>query len=137
MPEPLKFEKEERIKLGSDISEIWFYEYLNLCYSDKDLEDAREELKKIRLEMRDFALFCIERFIKKKVRSACEFYLRYKDKPELLVKEQDSFAIKNGFLALYKDIKIKNDSEFLRKYNTWLFKHSFSDVFTEKERGKE
>jgi len=132
--EPLKFGKEERIKLGSDISEIWFYEYLNLCYSDKDLEDAKEELKKIRLEMRDFALFCIERFIKRKVKSACEFFLLYAENPSLLLEEHPEYIPKNSF---------RENPEWpsifptfvcgLPKYHKWLFKLAFVGVFTKEK----
>ncbi|RLJ09843.1 MAG: hypothetical protein DRP15_02180 [Candidatus Aenigmatarchaeota archaeon] len=66
------------------------------------------------------------------VKSACEFYLRYKDKPELLIKEQSKYEEEaTGFIEALSscgewfsdDIyEIKND------YNKWLFKLAFKDV---------
>ena len=69
-PEPLSFkDKNKRVRLASEISEIWFFEYLKTYYSEKELKDVRAELKRIRLEMRDFAIFCIERFVKQHVKN--------------------------------------------------------------------
>jgi len=101
--------------------------------------------------------------IKQKLKSACEFYLRYKDKPDLLVKEHPQYkeAIEKlrwipnqDFEACRKDWfketygegvscdccpmqescsegEFIENIDFIKEYNTWLFKRSFSDVFTE------
>jgi len=95
--------------------------------------------------------------IKQQIKSACKFYLRYKDKPELLVKEHPE--LKTLIEKLF-DIegKLRNDGTILRnildkfglskitlsksiyydhkKYNEWLFKLTFKDVF-EDENEKE
>jgi len=119
-PQPLDLEdKNERVKLASEISEIWFLEYLKTYYSEEDLEDVREELKKIKLEMRDFAIFCIERFIKQRLKSACEFYLMYKDNTSLLLKEHSKFE---------EWWKYPNNMFDYNKYNEWLFRLAFKDV---------
>ena len=62
------------------------------------------------------------------IKSACEFYLRYKDKPELFCKEH--FEI---------DYYKFNDEWFITStksegvnYNDWLFKLAFKDIFKEK-----
>jgi len=59
------------------------------------------------------------------IKSACEFYLRYKDKPELLDKEQHK---------LWVEISNKNRitlGELKKQYNKWLFKLAFKDVLEE------
>jgi len=61
----------------------------------------------------------LEKF-KQRLKSACEFYLRYKDRPDLLRKEQKFNYEKKGI-------------QTLDKYNTWLFKLAFKDVFKEGE----
>jgi len=71
--------------------------------------------------------------IKRRVRKACEFYLRYRDKPELLTKEhyhllkgiekEDKWAFLLLFAAPQK-IKIKN----INTYNKWLFRLAFKGV---------
>ena len=74
------------------------------------------------------------------IKSACEFFLRYKDNPDLLEEEYPEFANDPFLVKLYnrewfgEGDWIEDSVEFLKKYNEWLFKHSFSDVFTEKER---
>ncbi len=62
--------------------------------------------------------------IKQRLKSACEFYLRYEDKPKLLIEEQ-SFLKK-----MMEDLEmIKTDPN----YNSWLFKLAFKDVLKEEK----
>jgi len=65
----------------------------------------------------------------KDVKSACEFWLRYKDNPELLVKEQNYFS---NYWELFERFKYQNYDfrwEFdNKKYNEWLFRLAFQDV---------
>ena len=80
---------------------------------------------------------------KEDIKSACEFYLRYKDKPELLKKEfptslkvgKKEFGAEdelNNFLRIIKEkITFLQGFEieiFKQKYNDWLFKLAFKDV---------
>lgn len=68
-----------------------------------------------------------------RLKSACEFYLRYKDTPELLVKEhydllknmeqEDGWALVL-LVAIPERIKIKRIDE----YNEWLFRLAFREV---------
>ena len=71
--------------------------------------------------------------IKRRIKSACEFYLRYKDKPELLAKEhpelEDKIRPKNYHLWYWYD------AYNLERYNKWLFKLAFKSVL-EDEDGK-
>lgn len=125
-PQPLDLEdKNERVKLASEISEIWFLEYLKTYYSEEDLEDVREELKKIKLEMRDFAIFCIERFIKQRLKSACEFFLQYMDKPYTFLSEQWEIAQKE---KIKEKFYTRGYGWSLYDYNEWLFRLAFKDV---------
>jgi len=58
----------------------------------------------------------IKEVLKQRIKSACEFYLRYKDKLELLEKEHPNL--------------VEYDKNM--KYNDWLFKLAFKDVLEEK-----
>ena len=70
--------------------------------------------------------------ISERVRSACEFYLKYKDDPMLLL---------NEYRDKYEEIKVPEGVEFYppgvvkcvdtKKYNAWLFKLAFKDIFKE------
>jgi len=67
--------------------------------------------------------------IKQRIKKACEFYLRYKDNPELLFKEKKlkHLFIKEEKLQSFMAQMIKN--RYLKQYNEWLFKLAFKDVF--------
>jgi len=68
-----------------------------------------------------------------RIKSACEFYLEYKDKPELLVKEHLKYEkeVKNKF---YHPNVIDTYSLWsYDKYNEWLFKIAFKEVLKEGE----
>jgi len=77
------------------------------------------------------------------IRSACKFYLKYKDKPELLVKERPDKAMIEIDYDTAEDIvkeihriverygKVEAQATIRLKiieYNEWLFKLSFKDV---------
>ena len=92
-----------------------------------------------------------------KIKRACEFFLRYKDNPELLIKEHPEYkeavekirkkylTITNILLKLkHPDVKIENDTvtffvdgikekinlshAFLTDYSNWLFEEAFKEV---------
>ncbi|RLE44269.1 hypothetical protein DRJ22_06090 [Candidatus Woesearchaeota archaeon] len=68
------------------------------------------------------------KYVKQRIRSACEFYLRYKDSPELLRIEQE-IEPPEQFREYYAESKIKNVSVVswdLKQYNEWLFKLAFN-----------
>ena len=77
--------------------------------------------------------------IKQRIGSACEFYLRYKDKPKLFVKEQRKFLEeryeKDRFakflLDSFEHIDFLLKSYYLLEFNAWLFKLTFKGVFKE------
>ena len=63
--------------------------------------------------------------IKQRLKSTCEFYLRYKDKPAKILEdnivtqeEMDKIRVKS----------ISKDIGFIKFYNEWLFKLAFKDV---------
>ena len=72
--------------------------------------------------------------IKQRIKSACKFYLRYKDNPELLLKEypkyKSEFVIKCLTLCLPKERIWLKDGTIAdkNKYNEWLFKLAFKAV---------
>ena len=72
--------------------------------------------------------------LKQRIKQACEFYLRYKDNMNLLLKEQD----KNGeLIRQIKELDSKQTWEnyhdwtirMISLYNEWLFKLAFKGVF--------
>jgi len=87
--------------------------------------------------------------IKQRIKSACEFYLRYKDDPELLWKEHLDYIEKlkakrrlQQFLTNIREIPspkgevscvhgwdMYDKCKLLKEYNKWLFKLAFGDVF--------
>jgi len=81
-------------------------------------------------------------YFKYKIKSACEFYMRYKDKPELL---WDNHFIKNKeqrlklfvFCDKLRGLREQEDIEdiegLINEYNDWLFKLAFKDVLRENE----
>jgi len=82
--------------------------------------------------------------LKQRIKSACEFYSRYKDNPELLIQEHPEYE--NTLTRFLKDLpfavpfneKMFNPLYFdYKKYNKWLFKLAFKDVFEEVENGEE
>ena len=63
------------------------------------------------------------------VKLACEFYLRYKDNPKLLISEHKKYyddVVGNFFRSF--DSKTLEEYYDIDKYNEWLFKLAFKDV---------
>ena len=103
-----------------------------------DLEDVRKEVFKWIVggpanESEEFFDFVMCE-VKQRIKQACEFYLRYKDKPELLMKEQEWVlklevpVNKLGDILEYS----RNDWRLVwqnkDEYNEWLFKITFAQV---------
>lgn len=70
-----------------------------------------------------------------RIKSACDFYIRYKDYPELLINEQKELLTVTGKLeeakAFAELIQCLEGSNSLRqqlKYNEWLFRLAFRGV---------
>lgn len=72
----------------------------------------------------------------KDVKSACEFFLKYWDRPALLLKEQPQYRKELLEISPYfeKGKLYLIDDDEMAEYNEWLFKLAFADVFAEKER---
>jgi len=108
-PKPLNFEK-ARSEIRKEVLE-WLY---------KDIKQPDEYLVSL-------AIAHAVRKSFERVKSACEFYLRYKDSPELLRIEQE-IEPPEQFREYYAESKIKNVSVVswdLEKYNGWLFRLAF------------
>jgi hypothetical protein len=90
-----------------------------------------------------FCVECGDHFKIEDVESACEFYLRYKDDPELLIKEHPEYEeeLDDYFETITDDCNNRiytNWKEDLNTYtfggsvidefNEWLFKLAFKDV---------
>ena len=72
-----------------------------------------------------------KKVIKQRLKSACEFYLRYKDNPDLLMKEQPEYE-KETKKFYSKGRKTKHRDIIgmwhLDEYNEWLFRLAFKGV---------
>jgi len=84
------------------------------------MEEDKQELKgTIEMELDDLLVK-----VKQRINSACEFYLKYKDNPELFSKEQ--YKIK---WERYRDIGcLVWVKKMWINYNEWLFKLAFKEV---------
>jgi len=74
------------------------------------------------------------------VKSACEFYLKYQNKPFILFNHGSHLLNEKQFIELKKIIdKIENSppdiafEELYPKYNEWLFKLAFKDVMGDRK----
>ena len=69
----------------------------------------------------------LKKAVKQQIQEACEFYLRYKDHPKLLVKEHPEYKkeFDKFFTSYYK---------IFYEYNKWLFKLTFKPVFEKVKR---
>ena len=79
----------------------------------------------------------IKEVLKQRLKSACEFYLRYKDNPELLIKEHQTYEpeIMAKFFIGYGN----NDKLLvfdIIKYNEWLFKLTFKPILKNGEENE-
>jgi len=105
--------------------------------------DFGKILKIIEDDFGDFRkAYEIEKYIKQRIRAACEFYLRYKDDPDLLIKEHPEYKEeieerKREFQSVKENIKqslipavIKGIvlSSGYKEYNDWLFKEAFQNL---------
>ncbi len=108
--------------------------------------DFEEILKIVEADFGDYRkAYEIEKYIKRCFRVACEFYLRYKDNPELLMREKSEIYLHlreicpsyegNGGCKVDHTVCrfpacvwFSWRSVDLRKYNDWLFKLAFKSV---------
>ena len=102
-----------------------------------DLEKLREEIVNMvdywnedTSLMRNEGIEAIMRKVEQHIKDACEFYLRYKDKPELFTKEQ--FPIDWKFHLKTQRFVVRRKDRYVY-YNYWLFRKVFGSVFSKEE----
>jgi len=69
----------------------------------------------------------ILKIVKQRIKSACKFYLRYKDRPDLLEKEQKDLIDYDAWDFRYHTFVISRGNRAI-EYNEWLFELAFKDV---------
>jgi len=117
-PEPLDFDRKIK-KISNYIIEL-------LIFTKLSNEEKKELKNTLETEIDELI-----NKIKQRIKSACEFYLRYKDNLFLLGQEHSEYIEKLkefGYKIIDKEsaeISSKYDS---KKYNEWLFKLAFKDV---------
>jgi len=98
-----------------------------------DFTDILERIDEIHARSRtkwerELAMFLLELLddVEKRVESACEFYLKYRDNPELLMKEVPKYELEvmAKFFVGYGTNKKIVVFDILA-YNKWLFKLAF------------
>jgi len=134
-----------------------------MCEKPLDLEEVRKEVFKwvsgnYMKELEECYDFTMGE-IKQRIKKACEFYLRYKDNPELFVSHfkgkgnkkieeelekefrrrynyntKDKELVRQmreskTFWMIVPSYKKRIDTIELNEYNKWLFKLAFKDVF--------
>jgi len=139
-----------------------------MCEKPLDLEEVRKEVFKwvsgnYMKELEECYDFTMGE-IKQRIKKACEFYLRYKDNPELFVSHfkgkgnkkieeelekefrrrynyntKDKELVRQmreskTFWMIVPSYKKRIDTIELNEYNKWLFKLAFKDVLEEGER---
>jgi len=83
-----------------------------------------EILKIVEADFGDYRkAYEIEKYIKRCFRVACEFYLKYKDEPELLFEEKREYRVILAHLF--------GDEKDTSRYNEWLFKLAFKSILDE------
>ena len=96
-------------------------------YKEEKLVDTKEEA----IELAQDLLTEILDEIKQRLKSACEFYLRYKDKPALLAKEIPKYKKeieKFGEKEVLSPVLHRTYEWDFKKYNEWLFCLAFKGV---------
>lgn len=135
-PEPLDLETwrkeiiskaeklEKEIKEGFKIKYDAFFVYIP--GPKRLLELKRKDWEVARL----YGMLKAIKEVKEKIKSACEFYLKYKDNPELLLKEHPKYKEKIENFRILKPLGnyIKGKYYDVDRYNKWLFKLAFKDV---------
>ena len=113
-----------------------------------DLEGIKKEWRKLEREMRTHAfklskktkqLICVSKIgldnrklniVKQRIKSACEFFLKYWDKPAMFLKDFPEFEkefIKLGFMTKNEEFTANICDEYVE----WLFKLAFKGVLKE------
>jgi len=120
----------------------WYLEATKELKPESYNENAQKPYNELTDEQKFIDEFICEK-IKQRIRSACMFYLKYKDKPELLVKERPDKAMIEIDYDTAEDIvkeihriierygKVEAQATIRLKiieYNEWLFRLSFKDV---------
>ena len=122
-PKPLNLDSEE-------IEELVIHKLKNLDTVFINVDEVPDIRTAIRVTTEE---------IKQRINSACEFYLKYKDNPELLVDELYYIIDEDSDTYIRLKLEVENwidkiresyeDSDVYDKYNEWLFKLAFKDVF--------
>jgi len=99
-------------------------------------EEIIEELNKRQPHDLQTEIDVFKEVIRKRIKSACDFFLRYKGNPSLLIIERPEFReeVENMFLDRYSTAKYGVNVWRLEQYNEWLFKLAFKDVFEGEQR---
>jgi len=105
-------------------------------YDSDFSEKLIKELARIQDEGADNIAERVIELIKQHIKSACEFFLRYKGNPSLLIMERPELKeeVENMFLDRYSTAKYGVNVWRLEQYNEWLFKLAFKDVFEGEQR---
>ena len=117
-PQPLDLEVEHIFV--NDLAEATINMIIQGLTTKEQIVDSKEEAITL---IFDLVQEIVNVEIKQRLKSACEFYLRYKDNPELLINEHPKYE---------KEIqKLWKNKNFTATYNDWLFKLAFK--FEEEE----
>ena len=97
--------------------------YISNTVDEEDLLEATDDNKKLFKDCIGEKPLLICKL--EDIKSACEFYLRYKDKPALLWKEREEYRRNLIKLDKLEDDYFRFDTD---EYNEWLFRLAFRSV---------
>ena len=85
----------------------------------------------------DLTVSSIKSLIKQRLKSACEFWLKYKDNPLLLCEEKPEYKKEfEPFTTAFKSSAFSSQKLkwILDKYNDWLFRLCFKSVLEDDKK---
>ena len=113
----------------------WYLEVTKKLKPESYNKKAQKSFEKLSEEQKFIDKFICDR-IKFRIKSACEFFLRYKDRPSLLWKKRPEYRKEMEKKDIMDEswIKLDEPDEIYdwSEYNEWLFKLAFKSVLEEK-----
>ena len=135
-PKPLNLRFDDITIPNNEIAEASFDMIVRALRRNEREVDTKEEAYDIVFSLLEEYKDTLLKEVKQRIKSACEFYQRYENDPDLLYDEQpelrrefDNQDFSKDFVSIVEGIPIRVSSfvsyNDMTKYNKWLFKLAF------------